>query len=289
VIPAPFAYAAPEDLDEVIQLLMDGDDEARLLAGGHSLVPVMKLRLARPSLLIDLRKLRGQLAYVRADEESVAIGALTTHAEIEHDPLLAEQLPVLGATARRIGDRLVRSRGTIGGSLCHVDPAADWTAVALALGARVTAVGPAGERSFPVEELFIGPYTNSLQPGEVLVEIRFPRHTETGSAYLKQPRQGESDFAVVGCCATLSGTRCHRVRVAFTGLAAVPETDAAVQEALTGQKPTQDKIDAAAALAGDQSEPLEDAFGSSGYRRHLARMLARRALTEAASQIVSPA
>jgi carbon-monoxide dehydrogenase medium subunit len=283
LIPAQFAYTAPDELTEAIRLLANSDGEARVLAGGHSLLPVMKLRFVRPSLLVDLRRLRAQLAYVRHEGDTIAIGSLTTHAEIERSALLARLLPVMPAAAGRIGDRLVRSCGTIGGSLCHVDPAGDWPALALALEARATAIGPGGERELPIEELFTGPYSNSLDAGEILTEVRIPLVPDTGAAYVKHGRLDDTDFAVVGCCAAIHRRGRDGVRVAFTGLAAVPHRDRAVEAALSGHALSPDRVDAAAAVAGMEIEPLDDLFGSADYRRHLAHVLARRALTAAAA------
>jgi carbon-monoxide dehydrogenase medium subunit len=275
--PAPFAYVAPDDLSEAIRLLVESDGEGRLLAGGQSLLPVMKLRFARPSLLVDLRRLRTQLSYVEDRGDTIAVGALTTHAEIERNDLLAARLPVLPRAAHHIADRLVRSLGTIGGSLCHVDPAGDWPAIALALEAQVLVAGPDGERALPVDELFVGPYMNSLGAGEVLLEVRFPVDGDLRACYLKQGRFGVSDFAVVGCCAATRRTAEAPTRVSFTGLSAVPHRDRPVEEAL-GVAPGSSRLEEAVALAGAEVEPLEDTFGSAEYRRNLARLLARRAL-----------
>jgi carbon-monoxide dehydrogenase medium subunit len=275
--PAPFAYRAPGDLSEAIRLLAESDGDGRLLAGGQSLLPVMKLRFARPSLLVDLRRLRRQLSYVEDRDDTIAVGALTTHAEIERNAVLAARLPVLPGAAHHIADRLVRSLGTIGGSLCHVDPAGDWPAIALALEARVLVAGPDGERELPVDELFVGPYMNSLAVGEVLLEVRFPVSGDLRACYVKQGRFGVSDFAVVGCCAATRSTAEARTTVSFTGLSAVPHRDRPVEEALVAA-PALSRLEQAVACAGAEVEPLEDAFGSADYRRHLARLLARRAL-----------
>jgi aerobic carbon-monoxide dehydrogenase medium subunit len=275
--PAPFAYAAPTSLAEAISLLADGGEEARALAGGQSLLPAMKLRLVRPSLLVDLRRLRPELSYIEDRGDTIALGALTTHAEIERSPLLAGRLAVLPRAAHLIADRLIRSSGTIGGSVCHVDPAGDWAAVALALDADALICGSEGDRTQSVESLIAGPYTNSLEPGELLREIRFRVPGDVRASYRKIGRQGNSDFAIVGCCAVAREGSQPKISIAFTGLAAVPYRDRAVEEALATEP-----LEAAVAGAGNGVVPLDDVFGSAEYRVHLARALAKQALADIA-------
>jgi aerobic carbon-monoxide dehydrogenase medium subunit len=286
VIPAAFDYRAPSDVAETIRALTDAGGEARVLAGGQSLLPLMKLRLARPDLLIDLRRLRDSLRYIRIDQDSIAIGALTTHAELASSALLRQEVPFVATAAAEIGDMMVRCRGTIGGSLAHVDPAGDWPAIALALGASVCAAGPAGEREISADELFVGPYTSALRATEIIVEVRLPRLTPLGAgSYSKHGRLGRGGFAVVGCCAVLFGPSCERVRVAFSGLDAAPARDRGVEEALTGGLPSLANLTSAAAIAATDVEPVSDAFGSGPYRLHLARVLALRALGDASDSL----
>jgi aerobic carbon-monoxide dehydrogenase medium subunit len=288
VIPAPFAYAAPEDLASAIRLLEESEVESRVLAGGQSLLPMMKLRLARPDVLVDLRRLSSQLRYIRAEGDAVVIGALTTHADIEFDPLLALLIPFMPTAARGIADPLIRSRGTFAGSLAHLDPFGDWPAVALALGAEVRTLGPEGERTVAIDEFVLAPYTTSLGPAEIIVEVTCPKLDRIGAgAYVKHTRHGESDFAVVGCCAVLWGTQrvCSRVRVAFSGLAASPHRDFAVEDCLREGALNEETIPPAASRAGKRIEPISDAYASGNFRRHLAHVLARRALTAAMYQL----
>ncbi len=286
MIPAPFKYRAPQDVQAAIRMLEDANGEARLLAGGQSLLPLMKLRLARPDLVIDLRRLGESLRYSRLDQGAIAVGALTTHADLASSALIEREIPFIRAAASEIGDRLVRCRGTIGGSLAHVDPAGDWPAIALALGAHVRVAGPTGERDISADDLFVGPYTNSLGPAEIIVEVRLPPLAGVGGgAYVKHGRLGRGGFAVVGCGAVLFGTSCDHVRVAFSGLQAVPARDFPLETALTGQPPTKHRIADAATLAAANLDPVSDAFGSGPYRHHLARVLARRTLDAAAESL----
>ncbi len=249
---------------------------------------MMKLRFARPDLIVDLRRLSPQLRYVREDGDWLAIGALTTHADIEFDPLLERLVPFMPRAAKSIADPLVRSCGTFGGSLAHVDPFGDWPAVALALEAEVHVLGAEGMRTVAIEGLIAGPYTTTLEAAEIVTEVRFhPLVGRSAGAYLKHTRSGESDFAVLGCCAVLRGTDGVIVhgRVAFTGLAAAPHRDHAVEEALRGSPLDEKTIAGAAARAGEGAKPLDDANASPEFRRHLARVLCARTLRAAAAQL----
>ena len=270
-----FNYQRAASVDEAIQLLGQHGDDAQLLAGGHSLLPSMKLRLSSPGTLIDIGHL-DELSYIRDDGDTVAIGAATTHHAIETADLIAAKAPLLAQTAAVIGDVQVRNVGTIGGSLAHADPAADYPAAILAAEAQLVTID-AGD-------FFVDLFLTSLQPDEVITEIRIPVQTgNAGACYLKFPHPA-SRFAVVGCAAVVaaSGGTCESVRVAFTGVANAAFRDSAVEEALTGKPDDGDSIAAAAAVAAADAELLSDAFACEDYRRHLAQVFARRALTAAA-------
>jgi carbon-monoxide dehydrogenase medium subunit len=284
MIPANFDYHRASSVDEAVSLLKEFGDEAKLLAGGHSLLPVMKLRLNTPSNLIDISKLP-ELKYIKEDGGNIAIGAGTTHYMIESSTLIKSKAPLLSQAAAAIGDVQVRNMGTIGGSLAHADPAADWPAAILATEAKIVVKGPAGERTIAASDFFTGLFTTALKAGEMITEIRVPAHPgNTGASYMKFA-QPASRFAIVGCAAlvTKKGGVCDKVRVAFTGAADYAFRDAAVENALTGKAPDEANIAAAAEKAAEGMDLLSDHFASEDYRRHLAKVYARRALTQAAS------
>ena len=278
MIPAAFDYDVAESVDHALALLAEGGGDTKVLAGGQSLVPALKLRLARPARLVDLGRL-DDLVYVRDAGTHVAIGALTPHATVAADPLLAEHCPIVSRTAGRIGDPSVRSRGTLGGSLAHGDPASDLPAVILALGADVVARGAAGERVIPATEFFKGVFESACAPDEVVVEVRVPKlAASTGWSYVKAQRRAQ-DWATVGVAALV-----HRddgavagASIALVNMGATPLRADAAEDALAGGASVAD----AAALVADGAEPPADLAGSSEYRAHLARVIARRALEEA--------
>ena len=278
--PAPFAYHRAGSVQEAIALLGRYGEGAKLLAGGHSLLPVMKLRLAEPDRLIDIGGL-SELRGVREDGDRVRIGALTTHREIEVDPVLRRRCPILPETAAVIGDRQVRNRGTIGGALAHADAAADYPAAILALDAEVVARGPGGERAIPAADFFVEFLTTALAPDEVLIEIRVPAlPPRTGASYQKLANQA-SGYAIVGVAAvvTLDGEgRCAAARVGVTGAGPTARRATAVEERLRGGPLDEAAIRAAADLAGEGLEPLDDLHASAEYRVGVTRGLTRRAL-----------
>lgn len=289
MIPEQFAYAAPDGLEGVLELLAQADGEATLVAGGQSLIPMMRLRLAVPSLVVDLRKLSPALAYARVGNAEVSFGALTTHGQIEHDRSLSSVIPFMSGVASSIADPLVRTRGTIGGSIAHGDPAGDWPTVGLALGLEVRVRSCRGAREIGIDDLYVGPYSTSLEPDEVIVELRCPRlDGGAAGAYVKHCRHGTSDFAVVGCAVVLWGDRsgCSEARVAFAGLSGTPRRDRAVEMALRGAELAPAQIQAAAELAGSEGVSLGDHHASAEFRAHLARMCARRALATASDRLV---
>jgi carbon-monoxide dehydrogenase medium subunit len=271
VIPAKFEYLRAGSADEAISLLSDHGDDAKLLAGGHSLLPLMKLRLATPAVLVDVGRL-AELSYVRDAGDHIAIGALTRHRDLQTSSVLAEHAPVLAHVAGMVGDPQVRHRGTIGGSLAHGDPASDLPAVVLALGGTLVARGPDGERQIDAGQFFEGFLETALRPDEMLVEVRVPK-CESGWSYQKFNRRAQ-DWAIVGAVAAryAGGTG-----VALVNMGPTPVRAAAVEGALASGASASD-----AAQSADQgTEPSDDLNASAEYRRHLARVLVRRALEEA--------
>ena len=276
-----FQYHRAASVDDAVALLGRHED-AKLLAGGHSLIPSMKLRLAAPGTLIDIGGL-AELDYVREQDGAVAIGAATTHHTIASSEVMARQAPLLAQAAAVIGDVQVRNMGTIGGSLAHADPAADYPAAVLAAEAQIVARGVDGERVIDAGDFFVDLFLTSLQADEIITEIRVPAAAGSGACYLKFPHPA-SRFAVVGCAAVVdaAGGTCNEVRVAFTGVANAAFRDGAVESALTGQAASADAIATAAAVAAQDAEVLSDAFAGTDYRRHLATVYAAKALRKAA-------
>jgi aerobic carbon-monoxide dehydrogenase medium subunit len=278
MIPAEFDYTAPDTLEGAIKALTDGGEDAKLLAGGHSLLPLMKLRLAAPSMLVDLRKVPG-LHGIQRENGSWRIGALTPHAELEHSP----DLGVLSMAAGTIADPQVRNRGTIGGSLVHGDPASDLPAVLLITEGEVTLTGPGGQRTVAAADLFRDYLETAVEHGEVLTEVRVPALEGWGFGYHKFNRRSE-DWAMVAVSAMVkkSGDSVEDVRVGLTNMGSVPLRATAVEEALRGQPLSAESIAKAAEQADEGTSPPADLNASSDYKRHLAHVMCRRALTDAA-------
>jgi carbon-monoxide dehydrogenase medium subunit len=279
MIPAEFDYVAPETLDEVIAALVDGGEDAKLLAGGHSLIPMMKLRVAAPTLLVDLRRLPG-LQGVERQNGGWRIGALTTHSVLEHLP----ELGVVADVAGTIADPQVRHRGTLGGSLAHGDSASDLPAAMLVCEAEVTLQGTSGQRTVAAADLFRDYMTTALADDEVLTEIRLSALDGYGHAYQKFTRRAE-DWAMAGVCAVVrvSDGVVVDARVGLTNLGAVPLRATAVEQALVGQPATSESFAVAAGYAAEGISPPSDLNASTEYKQHLARVLTRRALTDAAA------
>jgi carbon-monoxide dehydrogenase medium subunit len=273
--PSQFEYFRPKTIDEAVKLLAQHGDDAKLLAGGHSLIPAMKLRLAQPKAVVDLGRI-ANLSYVRETGGRIAIGAMTTHADIAASSLLRARCPLLPETASHIGDMQVRNKGTIGGSLAHADPAADWPAAILALDAELDIVGPGGSRTVPAARFFVDLLQTAIAQGEILTEIRVPATPRT-VAYVKT-EQKASGFALTGVAAVIDGTA---VRVGITGVAAKAYRASAVEQALAGGPLTADRIARAAAHAADGVDALSDIHASSEFRAHLAQVNTARALTRA--------
>ena len=280
--PAAFEYHTPANVKEALRLLAKYKDHAKLLAGGHSLIPTMKLRLAQPKHLIDIGRLKN-LAYIKESGKAILIGAGTTHWAVESSAVLKKKGPVLPETAAQIGDVQVRNKGTIGGSLAHADPAADYPAAILALGAELVATGPKGQRRIKADDFFVDLFTTALKRNEILTEIRMPvLPPKTGTAYLKFPHPA-SRFAIVGVAAvlTLDGGKCKAIRVGITGVNPKAIRLTEVEKALIGKSLNAETIRAAAEKASGEVEPTADLTGSVEYKRHLAAVFTRRALEQA--------
>ena len=280
MISATFDYEVAESVDHAIALLGERED-AKLLAGGHSLLPAMKLRLARPALLVDVGRL-ADLSYVRESNGQLAIGALTRHKDVAAAALLREHCAIVSHTAGQVGDPQVRHRGTIGGSLAHGDPASDLPTVVLALDGELVVRGSAGERTIPASAFFTGVFQTAVAPDEMLVEIRVPKlGSDTGWSYTKMSRRAQ-DWATVAVAAVVerSNGSIGKASIGLTNMGGTSLRATAAEEAIAGGA----SIDDASALASEGTEPPSDHAASSDFRRHLARVLARRALEEAAGR-----
>ncbi len=280
MIPARFEYEVAESAEHAVALLGERED-AKLLAGGHSLLPAMKLRLVRPATLVDVGRL-ADLSYVREDGARIAIGALTRHKDVASASLLREHCGIVAYTAGQVGDPQVRHRGTIGGSLAHGDPASDLPTVVLALDGELVARGPGGERTIAASEFFTGVFQTALAPDEMLVEVRVPKLGEaSGWSYTKMSRRAQ-DWATVAVAAIVerSNGSIGKASLGLTNMGGTPLRATAAEEAIVSGA----SIDEASALAADGTEPSSDHAASADFRRHLARVLARRALEEAAAR-----
>lgn len=280
MISAPFDYHRPSSLADALALLARHGDDARVLAGGHSLVPAMKLRLAEPRVLVDLSRV-AELRGISEKDGRIVIGAMTTHAELASSSVLAAKCPLFTEAAPQIGDIQVRNMGTIGGSLAHADPAADWPPVALALDAEMEVAGPSGSRMIPAAGFFTDIMQTALRPGEVLRAIRV-RPTGPSVAYVKT-EQKASGFALCGVAAVVDRAA-NRVSVAVTGIAATPFRASQVEAALEGGPLTAERIGEAARAAAAGAQLLSDMHGSADYRAHLAQVNVRRAIVRASAR-----
>src|SRR5690349_7161301 len=286
-VPAPFEYARATSVDDAIGLMERFGDTARLVAGGHSLLPMMKLRLANFEYLIDINDLHGELGYVAVEADQVRIGALTRHRELLESDALAAVLPIFREAERVIADPTVRNRGTLGGSLCQADPSEDLSAVCTALDASCVIRGSGGTRVVTMEEFHRGPYETAVADGEILVEVRIPVRARGGSAYEKVERRA-GDWAVVSAGAAVWLDGDGLVADARVGLAAVgPNTTGipAISAALRGSPPSEELYAQAGAIAADSCDPVTDQRGSAYYRRHLAKELTVRTLRRAVARI----
>ena len=285
-VPAAFDYHVATSVDEAIALMQQYGDDAKFLAGGHSLIPTMKLRLAQPAHLIDLGRIQG-LSYIREEDGAVAVGAMTTYATLEHSDVIQRYFALLPEGIAQIGDQQVRNRGTIGGSIAHSDPAADTPGMVLALKADILAQGSNGVRTIKADDFFQDLFQTALGPGEVITEIRFAKPAaRTGSAYEKLPNKA-SHYAVVGCAAVVTldtdGT-CTSASVVITGASVKPTRASAVEAALVGKKLDAATIAAATSHAADGLELVGDIHGSKEYRAQMTSVMAKRAITRAAER-----
>jgi carbon-monoxide dehydrogenase medium subunit len=283
VIPAKFDYVRPDSVDEAIRALTDGGDDAKVIAGGQSLMPLLRLRLAYPDLLVDVGGI-DELRGVRDSGDALVIGARTTHYQLVHDPLVAEHAGLLAETTRMVADPAVRHRGTLGGALAHADPAGDLPAVVLALDATMIARGPNGQREIPAADFFVDYLTSALEPDEILTAIRIPKlGQDWGYRYEKFHRTAQS-WATVGVAALVrrSNGSVAEARIGLTNMGPTPVRAAAAEQAASGAEASQAALRAAASHADEGTNPPGDLHGAPDYRRHLARVLTGRALAAAA-------
>jgi aerobic carbon-monoxide dehydrogenase medium subunit len=285
MFPAPFDYAAPASVDETCSTLAERGDDAKVMAGGQSLIPLLKLRLALPAVIVDIGRVPG-LNAVDAGPHDVRIGALTRHVDVERNEELRRLLPIMAEAARQISDPLIRNRGTLVGSLCHADPAGDWGSVMLALDARLGVRSTAGEREIPLADLFDGPFATVVRPDEVATDVRIPRPgPRSGGAYLKLERK-VGDFATVAVATQVemaNGT-IARAGIGLTAVGPVNLRATRAEEALAGEEPTDEVIAEAARLAADAADPRDDIRGSVAYKRDVVRVFVQRGLRTAVAR-----
>jgi carbon-monoxide dehydrogenase medium subunit len=282
MIPAPFDYHAPTTLDEAIALLGRLGDSAKILAGGQSLIPAMRFRLASPEVLVDIGRIR-DLAYIEERGDHLAIGAMTREHALEASPAIAASYPLLLDTAKVIADPVVRNKATVGGNLAHADPANDHPATMLAYGAQIVARGPSGTRTIGIDDLFVGLFETSLLPGEILTEVRIPRPGKgCGGAYLKIERKvGDYAVAAVAVQLELAGNAIERIRIGLTNVSSVPMRARAAEAELTGKSLNDGLLEAAGKCAAGECDPSADLRGQSDYKRDLVRVLTKRAVRRA--------
>lgn len=284
--PAQFEYEDPRSVEDAVALLQRHGADVKLLAGGQSLVPLLNMRLARPAVVVDLGRVP-DLDYIRDDGDALVIGALATQRSVERSELVAREQPLLAATARHIAHPQIRNRGTFGGSIAHADPAAECPALAVALDMRITAVGPAGPRVIAAADFFVTYLTTSLEQDEILTEVRVPKLTPGTGWSIQEVARRHGDFALAGAIVTLTleRGRCAEARIALFGVGAVPVRAMQAEQTLIGREPNAALFEEAGARASAEiGEPLSDIHGSSEFRRHLAGVMAQRALAEAFSR-----
>ncbi len=283
--PAPFAYHDPMSVEEALDLLERYGGEAKLLAGGQSLMPLLNFRLSRPAALVDLNGIAG-LRYIREENSQLRLGAMTRQRAIEFSPLIRQRLPLLQEATALVGHLPIRTRGTIGGSLAHADPSAEYPAVATALDAELVVRGPRGERVVRAGEFFVSYLTTALAPDEILIEVRLPAAPPTSGWAFEEFSRRHGDFAIVGIAALLAadGERCRRARLAAAGVGPKPIRLRAAEEILEHDGLNDRSVEAAAARAAELVEPDSDIHASAEYRRHLTRVLTRRAIRRAAAR-----
>ena len=283
MIPAAFSYVRPTTVDEALQAVASGGEDVKIMAGGQSLIPVMRLRLAAPETVVDLSRIT-ELRGVRDDGDAIVVGAMTTHAEVVADPLVRQFAPLIAEATETVADRQVRHRGTFGGALAHADPAGDLPAVALALDAEFVVAGPGGRRTVPASEFFVDYLTTSLEEGEILVEVRVPKLAgEWGMHYEKIQRVAQA-WSIVAVAAAVRRENGHiaEARIGLTNMGPTPLRAGAAEAALAGAEASAEAIAAAAARAAEGTSPSSDLNAAADYRQHLARVLTKRAVSRAA-------
>jgi len=283
MIPAPFAYARPTTVEEALQAVASGGEDVKILAGGQSLIPVMRLRLAAPETVVDLTKV-AELRGVREEEGAIVIGAMTTHSDVLSDPLIGRYAPLIAEATETVADRQVRHRGTFGGALAHADPAGDLPAVALALDAEFLIAGLEGRRTVPAAEFFVDYLTTALEEGELLVEIRVPKLRGTWGMHYEKFNRVAQAWSIVAVAALVRREegRIAEARVGLTNMGPTPLRARGVEAALVDVDATREAVAAAAEHAAEGTSPSSDLNGQADYREHLARVLTRRAVTVAA-------
>jgi aerobic carbon-monoxide dehydrogenase medium subunit len=282
MLPRAFEYARPDSVEDAVALLGEYGERAKVLAGGQSLIPLMKLRLAAPEVVIDINRIR-ELGGIREESGGVVIGSLTRHREVEHSARLREHYALLGDAAPILADPQVRNRGTVGGSLAHADPAADWATTFLALGAEVDVRGPKGARKVPIDAFFQDSFVTNLAPNELITAVRLPKPAaHAGTAYLKLKRK-TGDFATVSVAVhlALDGEVCRHVRIALGGVGPTPLRAARAEKALEGHKPEPNIVTAVGAAAADDARPTGDLRGSVEYKRAMVAVYTQRAVERA--------
>jgi carbon-monoxide dehydrogenase medium subunit len=282
MIPAAFDYVAPTTVEEAVAALAEHGDEAKILAGGQSLLPVLRMRLNAPEWIIDLSRIES-LRGVRDDGDAIVIGAMTPHAVVGSDPLVAEHAALIHKAVEHLADAQIRHRGTFGGALAHADPAGDLGAPALALGASFVIQGPGGSRTVAADDFFVDLFETAIGEDEILTEVRIPKHTGWGAHYEKFVRVAHQ-WPIVAVAATVrtEGGTIAEARIGLTNMGSTPLRARATESALAGATATEDGVRAAAELAAEDTNPPSDLNGQADYRRHLARVLTRRAVVTAA-------
>jgi aerobic carbon-monoxide dehydrogenase medium subunit len=288
MIPAPFDYVRPADLDAALKILAEREGEAKLLSGGYSLIPLLKLRLAQPGLLVDIRDVAGLDGIVETDDE-LRIGGRATHRQINEHPIMVDRYPFIRDVAGGIGDAQVRNWGTIGGSVAHADPASDWPAALLAANATIVCRGLGGERTIAAREFFLGTFTTAIEPTEVLVEIRIPRRGKgVGGGYTKLERR-VGDFATVGVAAVvrLADGKIGRAGIGVTGVNDTPFAATTAEEALAGAGPSEETFRSAGEAAAAMSSPAADTRGPVDYKRAMVAEMTVRSLRRAVERALA--
>jgi carbon-monoxide dehydrogenase medium subunit len=283
MIPAAFEYVRPTTVEEALHALAQGGEDVKVLAGGQSLIPVMRLRLAAPETVVDLGRI-GELRGVREEGDAIVIGAMTTHSDVLADPLVRRYAPLLAEATETVADRQVRHLGTFGGALAHADPAGDLPAVALALDAELVIAGPNGRRTVPAAEFFVDYLTTALQDGEILVEVRLPKLQGSWGMHYEKFNRVAQAWSIVAVAAAVrrEDGRIAEARIGLTNMGPTPLRATAAEQALAGADATPDAVAAAAEHAADGTTPNSDLNAQADYRQHLARVLTRRAVTVAA-------